>query len=63
MYDYRDSVGLIVIWAWNSWMEQLYIEPDDGQGAAPAGDSLLRKTVWYAGRFVNGAPFKMYDPG
>ena len=62
-YDNRENVDLIVLWAWNSWMEQLYIEPDDGRGAAPAGDTLLRKTVWYARRFVNGAPFEMYDPG
>lgn len=63
VYDNRDSVDLIVLWAWNSWMEQLYIEPDDGQGTAPAGNTLLRKTAWYASRFVSGAPFKMYDPG
>lgn len=53
LYDYqwqeahnqRDEIDLVILWACNSWMEQLYIEPDDGEGAAPAGDSLLRKTA------------------
>ena len=63
VHEQRDEVDLIIIWAWNSWMEQLYIEPDDGQGVAPAGDSLLRKTAWYGKRFREGAAFEPFSPG
>ena len=62
VYQSRDEVDLIIVWAWNSWMEQLYIEPDDGEGAAPAGDLLVRKTAWYARRLMSGAPFEMFQP-
>ena len=62
VHDRRDEVDLIIVWAWNSWMEQLYIEPDDGQGVAPAGDSLLRKTAWYGKRFKEGAAFEPFSP-
>ena len=61
VYERREDVDLIILWAWNSWMEQLYIEPDNGEGAAPAGDGLLRKTAWYAQRLISGAPFEMFD--
>ena len=62
VYERRDDVDLIIIWAWNSWMEQLYIEPDDGQGAAPAGESLLRKTAWYGKRFRDVETFEPFSP-
>ena len=70
LYDYqwqeahnqRDEIDLVILWAWNSWMEQLYIEPDDGEGAAPAGDSLLRKTAWYTQRLRDGGAFQLFDP-
>ena len=62
VYNRRHEVDLIILWAWNSWMEQLYIEPDDGEGMAPAEDNLVRKTAWYVRRFMSGAPFKMFEP-
>ncbi len=63
IYERREDIDLIILWAWNSRMEQLYIEPDDGEnGAAPASDLLVRKTAWYARRFLSGAPFQMFEP-
>ena len=62
VYNKSDDVDLIVLWDWNSWMEQLYIEPDDGEGAAPARDTLVHKTAWYGRRFMSGAPFEMFEP-
>ena len=61
VYGHREEVDLIILWAWNSWMEQLCIEPDNGQGAAPAGDTLARKTTWYSRRLLNGSPFEMFQ--
>ncbi len=69
LYDYqwqeiherRDEIDLVIIWGWNSWMEQLYIEPDDGEGVASAGDSLLRKTAWYVTRLRSGEYFRRFD--
>ena len=61
VYNRRNEVDLIILWAWNSWMEQLYIEPDTGEGVAPAGDTLVRKTAWYARRFRSGTPFEMFE--
>ena len=69
LYDYqwqeahnrRGEIDLVILWAWNSWTEQLYIEPDDGEGAAPAGDSLLRKTAWYTQRLRVGGAFQPFD--
>ena len=62
IHSQRDDVDLVILWAWNSWMEQLYIEPDNGEGAAPAGQTLVRKTEWYVRRFISGAPFKLFSP-
>ena len=62
VYERREDIDIIILWAWNSRMEQLYIEPDDGEsGAAPVGDLLVRKTAWYARRFMSGASFNMFD--
>ena len=60
VYERREDIDLIILWAWNSWMEQLYIEPDNGYGAAPAGDLLVRKTAWYARRFLEGREFQPF---
>ena len=62
VYDRREETDLVILWAWNSWMEQLYIEPDNEQGAAPAGDMLLLKTAWYARRLMSGAPSELMEP-
>ena len=62
VYEERENLDLIILWAWNSWMEQLYIEPDSGEGAAPAGDLLLRKTAFYTRRLMSGAEFQMFQP-
>ena len=61
VYERREEVGLLILWAWNSWMEKLYIEPDKGKGAAPAKDTLVRKTAWYLRGLMNGAPFKLFE--
>ncbi len=61
VFDRREDVDLVILWAWNSWMEQLYIEPDDGQGVYPAGDGLVRKTAHYANLFRSGLPFESFE--
>ena len=62
VYENREHVDLVILWAWNSWMEQLYLEPDNDQGASPVGDLLVRKTAWYERRLMSGAPFEMFQP-
>lgn len=62
VYEERENIDLIILWAWNSWMEQLYIEPDSGDGAAPAGDLLVRKTAFYARGLMSGSDFEMFQP-
>ena len=62
VYQRREEVSLVILWAWNSWMEQLYIEPDNGEGAAPVLDLLVRKSAWYTKRLLNGSRFQTFQP-
>jgi len=58
----REEINLIWLWAWNSYSDYVYIEPDSCTTAQSAGTMLLDKTRFYYGLFRTGLPFRYMEP-
>ena len=56
VFDNRDSVKMIGVYCWNSWVEMASIEP-----TIEYGDTLIEKTQWYYNRFVHGKKYRLYS--
>ena len=61
-HERREEINLIWLWAWNSYADYVYVEPDSCTTAQSAGRTLLDKTRFYYGLFRAGEPFKYAEP-
>ena len=55
VFDNRDSVKMIGVYCWNSWVEMASIEP-----TIEYGETLIEKTKWYYNRFARGGEYRLY---